>query len=137
MRKVLRIKGGNKLCFIFLKKGKSVVTDAPLREKLLNMLMSIFGEKVLDFCKIVTDDEDRFSVDFYTENRKYHLTCTKNYLGCVSTCRKAVTGVEDQFLGNDLSDGKFNKETFERIKNDIIRMELVKLKIEYEIRKFY
>lgn len=48
------------------------------------------------------------------------------YLGCTVSCRKPRAG-EDWTRGNDLSDGKYCYETWQKIKNDIIAFELVKV----------
>ena len=49
-----------------------------------------------------------------------------DYLGCTVVTRKPRAG-EDWNRGNDLADGPLNRETWEKIKNDIIGYELVKL----------
>lgn len=48
------------------------------------------------------------------------------YLGCTTSARKPRAG-EDWTRGNDLSDGKYCEETWQRILNDIIAYELVKV----------
>ena len=55
-----------------------------------------------------------------SENNNY------GYLGCVVTSRKPRAG-EDWNRGNDLSDGKYCYETWQKIKNDIVSYELVKI----------
>ena len=50
----------------------------------------------------------------------------KGYLGCTVIARKSRAG-EDWVRGNDLADGKYCKETWEKIKNNIISYELVKI----------
>ena len=70
----------------------------------------------------------------YTNNYIYNITAIErhpdskriSYLGCVMNCRKSRPG-EDWLRGNDLPDGALNNETWNRIKNAIIRNELVKL----------
>lgn len=68
----------------------------------------------------------------YTKDNVYSIRASKDreddhtYLGCTVSKRKPRAG-EDWNRGNDLADGKFNRETWERIKNDIIRYELVKV----------
>ena len=48
------------------------------------------------------------------------------YLGCVVSTRKPRAG-EACTRGNDLVDGPFCRETWEKIKNDILAYELVKI----------
>lgn len=48
------------------------------------------------------------------------------YLGCTVTARKPRAG-EDWVRGNDLADGAYCKETWRKIKDDIISYELVKI----------
>ena len=64
--------------------------------------------------------------EFYTRTNKYNLVAKENYLGCQVSSRKPRAG-EDWNRGNDLPDGKFNEETWIRIKNAIISYELVKI----------
>lgn len=49
-----------------------------------------------------------------------------NYFGCTATIRKPRAG-EDWNRGNDLPDGKLTSETWQQIKNAIIKYDLVKL----------
>jgi len=49
-----------------------------------------------------------------------------SYLGCTYSLRIPRAG-EDHFRGGDLADGKCNSQTWERIKDDIIRTEVVPL----------
>lgn len=60
------------------------------------------------------------------ESDKLEKYITHDYLGCTVSTRKPRAG-EDWNRGNDLPDGKFNKETWEQIKNSIVRHELVKI----------
>jgi len=82
-------------------------------------------ERYLGICKI------------YTHNYKYqikaHVTrddSTKHgkrfYLGCQVSTRMPRAG-EDWTRGNDLPDGPFTKETWQSIKEAIIKYELVKI----------
>ncbi len=48
------------------------------------------------------------------------------YLGCASSVRKSRAG-EDWLRGNDLADGSYSERTWQRIKNNIIAYELVKV----------
>lgn len=70
-------------------------------------------------------------VFIYTHNNRYSIRATtrkdgSSYLGCGVTCRTPRAG-ETWKRGNDLSDGPFTRETWEKIKNDIIAYELVKV----------
>lgn len=75
--------------------------------------------------------EDRLTVYIYTDTNKYQISARKGendagYLGCISSCRKPRAG-EDWHRGNDLADGPLTRETWERIKGDIISYEMVKV----------
>ena len=76
------------------------------------------------------NDVFTYIVYFYTKNNRYCMVAKndtkKDYFGCQVSSRKPRAG-EIQFRGNDLADGKFNDETWNRIKNDIISYELVKV----------
>jgi len=68
---------------------------------------------------------------FYTEEHQYIINAIerpdgKSYLGCGVLTRKERAG-EDWKRGNDLPDGPFNKETWNRIIYAIVNYELVKL----------
>lgn len=64
----------------------------------------------------------------YAYNIHAHLSHNNNhsYLGACVTVRKPRAG-EDWNRGNDLSDGSYSEETWNKIKNDIISFELVKV----------
>lgn len=87
--------------------------------------------QVEDF--IVPDYKDGVKVKFYTKEHKYSISVKlpKNkkdsgYMGCIVTTRKPRAG-EDWNRGNDLPDGSYSKETWDKIKNAIIAHELVKV----------
>ena len=69
---------------------------------------------------------ERQSVRFYTKNNSYCIAFGSTSLGCTVSSRKPRAG-EDWTRGNDLPDGKFNEDTWNRIKNAIISYELVKI----------
>lgn len=78
-------------------------------------------------------DSDKFKKRFYfyTHDHKYAITVVweegkKGYMGCIASCRKPRAG-EDWTRGNDLPDGPYCYETWEKIKNGIIKYELVKV----------
>ncbi len=77
--------------------------------------------------------EEGYQIHFYTKDNKYVLIIAPSfnrdgttYFGCLVSNRKPRAG-EDWDRGNDLGDGKFNKKTWNKIKNDIISYELVKI----------
>lgn len=69
---------------------------------------------------------------FYTRENRYSIVAIEkefygpDYLGCTVTTRKPRAG-ENWNRGRDLADGPFTEETWERIKNDIIAYELVRI----------
>jgi hypothetical protein len=68
---------------------------------------------------------------FYTETHRYHISAClhkddSTYLGAIASTRKPRAG-EDWTRGNDLPDGDFSQETWNKIKNAIIRYELERL----------
>lgn len=79
--------------------------------------------------KIIPDSNElRVLFSFYTDENKYNITASpegKNggYLGCTMVKRAPYPG-EKHVRGNDLPDGRFSEETFESIKDAIIRTEL-------------
>ena len=82
--------------------------------------------------------EYRLRVRLYTNDHVYAIVAhdrskDNGYLGCVASTRKPRAG-EDWTRGNDLADGPFNRETWEKIKNDIIAYELVPLAPKHEAK---
>lgn len=92
-------------------------------------------------------DEYRAKVHIYTRDNEYRITAkdhksatttygrpirspkpkeSRTYLGCTVSCRKPRAG-EGHTRGNDLPDGSFCRETWDKIKNAIIAYELVKI----------
>lgn len=83
--------------------------------------------------KIVRKDKVEAIVRLYTRTNRYSITCIESsrsdwegYLGCTVIDRKPRAG-ENWRRSRDLSDGEFNRETWESIKNDIISHELVRI----------
>lgn len=74
----------------------------------------------------IEQKERSIHISFYTKNNKYSLIAKETYLGCGVSSRKPRAG-EDWTRGNDLPDGTFSQETWDRIKNAIISYELVKI----------
>jgi len=100
-----------------------MIKNIDFKETFLKWLDEItFGSKEL-YYKIRTDEKDRFSIYLYTHNYRYCISCKRQYLGCTSSCRKTKAG-EDWTRGRDLPDGNFCRQTWELIKNSIIKSEL-------------
>lgn len=77
---------------------------------------------------VLPDYKNGIRIYFYTHNFKYSISArppqTKNkedegYMGCIVLTRKPRAG-EDWSRGNDLPDGKYCYETWQKIKNAII-----------------
>lgn len=89
-------------------------------------------DKTEDYIHILSEVDNpmyqphRIRINFFTHDYKYYLVAKENYLGCQVSCRKPRAG-ETWTRGNDLPDGKFSRETWEKIKNAVIRYELVKV----------
>lgn len=88
------------------------------------------------------EQELRLRAKIWTSNNVYTivahlshcLSCTEEeplhtYLGCTVCGRKARTG-ETWNRGNDLADGKFSEETWQKILQDIVRYEAEEVKSE-------
>lgn len=61
----------------------------------------------------------------YTKLHSYSISASPTYLGCIASTMFYRPG-ENWTRGNDLPDGKFCRETWENIKDAIIRYELEK-----------
>lgn len=81
--------------------------------------------------------ENRFRCIFYTNNHKYSISGyvpieadkdNKGYLGCVASTRKPRPG-EDWTRGNDLPDGNYSKQTFDKIVRGILGYEIKNLQL--------
>ena len=91
---------------------------------------------------VITDyKEERLHLTFFTKDHSYHISARlpetmppqnpedkvgRGYLGCTVQCRKPRAG-EDWTRGNDLADGSYRKETWQKILEDIVANELVKV----------
>ena len=77
------------------------------------------------------DGETRGKYVIATSRNTYFITAIERddcgYLGCVATSREARAG-EDWLRGNDLPDGDMSEETWHRIKDGILKYELVPIK---------
>ncbi|MCK5602495.1 hypothetical protein KAR91_11510 [Candidatus Pacearchaeota archaeon] len=110
--------------------------DLTLMEQLDQWLKKlIFPGKVEDFIEEVSADtfgeEIHRELFLYTDENRYYINAIErsdgeNYIGCNVSARKTRAG-EDWTRGNDLPDGPFNKETWNRIIYAIVNYELVKL----------
>ena len=71
-----------------------------------------------------------FRFNLYTEEYRFRISANEGddstYLGCTVSTRKPRAG-EAHTRGNDLHDGKLTRETWRKIKNDIISYSLVPL----------
>ena len=110
--------------------------DLTLMEQLDQWLAElVYPGEVKDFVQDLggsgSPDEIKKELCFYTEEHLYCINAIerpagKSYLGCTVSTRKARAG-EDWLRGNDLPDGPFNKETWNRIIYAIVNYELIKL----------
>lgn len=85
--------------------------------------------------------EIRVCVKFYTADHEYSISARVpshneetgdfdgGYLGCIVNKRKPRVG-EHWTRGNDLPDGKYNKETWNKILNRILAYEIKNLQVE-------
>lgn len=74
---------------------------------------------------------EKIIFNLYTEKYKYNIIAVDKdeqtgYLGCFMSNRKPEAG-EKHTRGRDLPDGEFNYDTWNRIKDSIIKTELVEL----------
>ena len=81
-----------------------------------------------------TDSEYRVRAKLFTSEHSYSISATPTYLGCIASARKPRPG-EDWTRGNDLADGKFNKDTWIRILEDIVGYELLKIAPKVELHE--
>ena len=78
------------------------------------------------------DSETMRKLSLYTNEHEYIITAIerfngeKSYLGCGVLARKA-RAAEDWHRGNDLPDGDFTQDTWNKILNAILNYELIKL----------
>lgn len=95
---------------------------------ILNDFSRYSGDGHID---IVEQTPDKIRLKLYTDVNEYSMVAhnqqSGGYLGAQGGSRKPRAG-ETWTRGNDLADGPFSKDTWERIKNDIISFELVRLR---------
>jgi hypothetical protein len=102
------------------------------RNQLIEWLKEIVPYNNLDKYVRLRDAEGQHlqRLVFCTEAHTYaisaHFEGDRTYLGCIASARKMRAG-EDWTRGNDLPDGDFSRQTWERIKNAIIRHEMIEL----------
>lgn len=86
------------------------------------------GDEHLD---IIESSDNRVRLKLYSDVNQYSLHVTvdgdNSYLGAVGASRKPRAG-ESHTRGNDLYSGTLSEETWDRIKNDIISFELVRIR---------
>ena len=96
----------------------------------------VYPGKVKDFIEEVSGKANKNEIEreicFYTENYCYFIYAIErlddkdSYIGCQVNARKKRAG-ETWHRGNDLPDGVFSKETWNKIIYAIVNYELVKL----------
>lgn len=86
------------------------------------------GYRDVDMYLII--EEKRIRILMYTSINRYSIVASitenRTYLGATASCRTPRAG-EDWTRGNDLADGAFSKETWNKILADIVGYELVKI----------
>jgi hypothetical protein len=70
----------------------------------------------------------------YTDTYRYCIRASSNYLGCQVSARKPDAG-EDWHRGNDLADGDFSKDTWNKIIADIVGYESVRSSKKIEVNE--
>jgi len=92
-------------------------------------------KKVEDFVYIADykKEEKSISVQIFTKEHYYTIVAKlpsdkkpEGYFGTYGSCRKPRAG-ENWWRGNDLPDGEYKRETWERFLNSFIAYELVKV----------
>ena len=79
-----------------------------------------------EYFRFTEREDGRGSVILCTEAHTYHLSFTDDYLGAMA-CTRTYRAGEDWTRGNDLPDGKFTREVFDRIIHAMLVYELVEL----------
>jgi len=120
-----------------------MVKDIDFKESFLGWLEEItFGKKEL-YYKVIEDTKlNRFSIYLYTYTYRYCISCGRRYLGCTVSRRTSIAGEDWYVSAIDLLkqttgtiekpkvqptlvvDGNFCMQTWELIKNEIIKHEL-------------
>ena len=93
--------------------------------------------KYLDESKIqvIENSRERTSVYLFTSDHCYRISAHDNYLGCTVATRRNRPG-ETWNRGNDLPDGRFSRDTYNRIMSGIVGYELkeIALPVEQEVK---
>jgi len=96
------------------------------------------GSGLTNKVQIVEDgpEEDsgarRVRLNLFTQTHRYAICAIdkcakrKSYLGCISYCRASYAG-EDHIRSSDLTDGVLSKNTWAKIKDDILCLEFVNI----------
>ena len=109
------------------------LTEMELLDQWLEKL--VFPGKTKDFIEKLKGSVDSTQLErricLYTNEHEYYIRAVqrpdgKSYLGCNVIARKSRAG-EDWQRGNDLPDGPFTQETWNKIVYAIVNYELVKL----------
>ena len=85
--------------------------------------------------QVIDNKPERTSVYLFTSDHCYRIIAHKTYLGCTVSTRRNRPG-ETWNRGNDLSDGPFTRETYDRIMSGIVGYELkeIALPVEQEVK---
>lgn len=109
--------------------------------ELANWLKSIVPyENMNDYLQIfsrLSNGKQRYSIKLYTTGYIISINIRlpedlpkdkndRGYIGGFLKCRKSLPG-ETHHRGSDLHDGKFKKETFDELVNDVLKTQLVEL----------
>ena len=92
------------------------------------------GIKNLVFISDCDRKDNVVRLRLFTKENEYYISArlpsksnsAGGYLGCIVMTRKSRAG-EEWKRGNDLTDGNYSENTWQRIKDDIIAYELVKV----------
>jgi len=82
--------------------------------------------KISDYVQIVSQKRGDIIVKLFTDNHVYIIDATTDHLGAIAQTRKPLAG-EGHVRGNDLTDGKFSRRTWDQIVLDMLSYELVPL----------
>ena len=100
--------------------------------------MDAIDEGISNLVQIAEDGYDEETnarmvrVNLFTSTHRYGITAinargnSSSYLGCIAYCRAPYAG-EEHIRSSDLADGKLTEETWQEIKDDILRHELVNM----------
>jgi hypothetical protein len=102
-----------------------------MQEQLMSWLDKLNKQK--SYRMLVDEESNTITIKLFTSVNEYSIRARpikdkddKGYLGCISTCRMPRAG-ESWTRGNDLSDGIFSEDVWNKIISDIVGYELVKI----------